>query len=334
MAVITRLFDVNEQILSLRENSSDELLSTGFKTLDLNYKVIPTGTTIIYGFPKQGKTEFLFQLLISLSVNFGKKHLIYSPETGSSAEIYAEIIHGLTGKTFDKRYTSNYISEEEYFRVQPFVQEHFIVAEDTDERGLDFDEYVKLTKDCKKEFGIHTTTIDNWNDIEHENYTNVSDYLKRKLPKWNKLALTQKIHSFLICHAKNPTGLKNGELPKAPTPYEIDGGAAWIQKARNMICINREYIETNNGMQLGTEVDIITQKIKPRIVGQTGVCKLDYNWMKKCYEETIGGQIYTIDTGFKTKYIAPERVNVGSIQSKINLSDPFEEQEIPQNPPF
>jgi hypothetical protein len=318
MATIKRLFDVNDKILHLRENSSDELLDTGFQTLNPLYRVKPVGTTIIYGYPKMGKTEFLFQLLISLSVKYGRKHLIYSPESGSSEDIYAAIIHGLTGKTFDKRY-HNYISEAEYYRVQPFVQEHFIVAEDTDEKGLNFDEYIKLVKECKKDYGIHTSTIDNWNDIEHENYTNVSDYLKRKLPKWNKLAASQKIHSFLICHAKNPIGIKNGELPKAPTPYEIDGGAAWIQKAYNMICINREYIETNGKMQLGNEVDIIIQKVKPRIVGNTGICKLDYDWIKKCYSETIDGRINVIDTGFKEKYKAPAK----EIQSTINLENPF-----------
>ena len=319
MATIKRLFDVNDKILHLRENSSDELLDTGFETLNHFYRVKPVGTTIIYGYPKMGKTEFLFQLLISLSVKYGRKHLIYSPESGSSEEIYAAIIHGLTGKTFDKRY-HNYITEAEYYRVQPFVQEHFIVAEDTDEKGLDFNEYIKLVKDCKRDYGIHTSTIDNWNDIEHENYTNVSDYLKRKLPKWNKLAASQKIHSFLICHAKNPVGIKNGELPKAPTPYEIDGGAAWIQKAYNMICINREYVEVNGKTQLGNEVDVIIQKVKPRIVGNTGICKLDYDWIKKCYSETIDGRINVIDTGFKDKYIAPQK----AIQSTINLNNPFD----------
>ena len=319
MATIKRLFDVNDKILHLRENSADELLDTGFETLNHFYRVKPVGTTIIYGYPKMGKTEFLFQLLISLSVKYGRKHLIYSPESGSSEEIYAAIIHGLTGKTFDKRY-HNYITEAEYYRVQPFVQEHFIVAEDTDEKGLDFNEYIKLVKDCKRDYGIHTSTIDNWNDIEHENYTNVSDYLKRKLPKWNKLAASQKIHSFLICHAKNPVGIKNGELPKAPTPYEIDGGAAWIQKAYNMICINREYVEVNGKTQLGNEVDVIIQKVKPRIVGNTGICKLDYDWIKKCYSETIDGRINVIDTGFKDKYIAPQK----AIQSTINLNNPFD----------
>ena len=49
MAVITRLFDINEKVLNLRENSTDELLSTGFKTLDNYYMVKPSGTTIIYG---------------------------------------------------------------------------------------------------------------------------------------------------------------------------------------------------------------------------------------------------------------------------------------------
>jgi twinkle protein len=322
MAVITRLFDINEKVLNLLENSAAELLSTGFKTLDDFYMVKPTGTTIIYGYPRMGKSEFLFQLLISLSLKYGKKHLIYSPESGSSAEIYSMIIHGLTGKTFDSR-KSNVITEQEYYKVQPFVQEHFIVCEDTDEKGLDFEEYIKLVKSCKKEYGIHTTSIDNWNDIEHENYSNVSDYLKRKLPKWNKLALTQNVHSFLICHARNPTGNKTGDLPKAPTVYEIDGGAAWIQKAYNMICVNRDYVEINGNMQLGNEVDVIIQKVKPRIVGKTGTVKLDYHYHQKCYSETIDGIIHQVESPFKQKYKAPTT----AIQSTINLNDPFK-------PPF
>lgn len=325
MAKITRLFDINDKVLKLRENSTDELLSTGFKTLDEYYMVKPAGTTIIYGYPKMGKSEWLFQILISLSVKYGKKHLIYSPESGSAAEIYAALIHGITGRTFDKRYSAHYITEQEYYRVQPFIQDHFIVAEDTDEKGLDFEEYIKLVKECKKEHKISTTSIDNWNDLEHETYSNVADYLKRKLPKWNKLALTQNLHSFLICHAKNPNGLKNGELPKAPTPFEIDGGAAWLQKAYNMICLNREYVERNGKWELGSDLDVIIQKVKPRIVGKTGTTQLGFDWLKKCYYETIDGQMNYIETGFKTKYEAPikEKPNEQPIQSNLNLNDPF-----------
>ena len=87
-----------------------------------------------------------------------------------------------------------------------------------------------------------------------------------------------------------------------------------------MICINREYIELNGKTQLGNEVDIIIQKVKPRIVGNTGICKLDYDWIKKCYSETIDGRINVIDTGFKDKYIAPQK----AIQSTINLNNPFD----------
>lgn len=331
MAKITRLFDINDEVLKLRERSADELLSTGFKTLDQFYMVKPVNTTIIYGYPKMGKSEWLFQLLISLSVKYGKKHLIYSPESGSASEIYAALVHGLTGKTFDKRYSAHYITEQEYYKVQPFIQDHFIVAEDTDESGLDFEEYVSLVKQCKKDFGIHTSSIDNWNDLEHESYANIADYLKKRLRKWNKLAINQNIHSFLVCHARNPSGLKNGEMPKAPTPFEIDGGAAWLQKAYNMICINRGYEERNGKMELGNNVDVIIQKVKPRIVGKTGICTLGYDWMKKCYYETVDGQMNYIDTGFKEKWQIPTEIKakIDVIQSTINLADLFNDNEAP-----
>ena len=123
----------------------------------------------------------------------------------------------------------------------------------------------------------------------------------------------------MVCHARNPNGLKSGELPKAPSVYEINGGSAWYAKGQSMICVNRQYEEINGTMKQSNTVDIDIKKIKPKIVGNTGICKLDYDWIKKCYSETIDGRINVIDTGFKEKYIAPAK----EIQSTINLENPF-----------
>jgi len=124
---ITRINDkhIMDEIMYLRENNTSNLLSTGFETLDQFYKIRPTNTTIIYGYPASGKSEFALQMLVGLSAK-GKKHLIYTPETGNAAEIFCEIAHSLTGKTFDKRF-SNYISEAEIYRVQNHILEHFTI---------------------------------------------------------------------------------------------------------------------------------------------------------------------------------------------------------------
>ncbi|MFK5283766.1 hypothetical protein ACI3PL_29740, partial [Lacticaseibacillus paracasei] len=70
------------------------------------------------------------------------------------------------------------------------------------------DEWVELTKECIKDYGIKWSSIDNWNDVDHDLFSAggmISEYLKKALPKVNRLAKTQNIHAFIVCHARNPT---------------------------------------------------------------------------------------------------------------------------------
>jgi hypothetical protein len=318
---IRKFNDVAEKVFELHKNNTSNLLSTGFETLDPFYQIRPGNTTIIYGYPSSGKSEFAFQLLISLSARKYKKHLIYSPETGSAEEIFSEIAHSLTGKSFDKRFQHNYITEAEIYKVQPFIQDHFTIIEDDDISGLTLEKYFEVAKQVKMDNGLDCTLIDNFNDLQHNSsdLSNIAAYLPSFLMKWNKFSKLHNLHSFMVCHARNPTGVKSGELPKAPSVFEINGGQAWYAKAQSLICIDRPYEEINGLIQQSNTVEIDIKKIKPKIVGKKGVVKLDFEFSKKCYSEIINGEIHRIDTGFKESYKAP----TNAIQSTINLNDPF-----------
>jgi twinkle protein len=330
---VKRINDVTEQLFDLHKNNTSNLLSTGFKTLDEYYQIRPSNTTIIYGFPSAGKSEFALQLLIGLTVKYGKKHLIYTPETGTAEEIFSEIAHSLTGKTFDKRFP-NYITEAEIYKVQPFIQEYFSVIEDDGTDGLSLENYFEIAREVKRDKGLDCTLLDNFNDLQHSasDLNNIAAYLPIFLPKWNKFSKIENLHSFMICHARNPTGVKSGELPKPPSVYEINGGQAWYAKAQSLICIDRPYEEINGYMQQSNTVDVDIKKIKPKIVGKKGVVKLDFEFSKKCYSETIDGLIHTIDTGFKTSYQVPSetKIRIGekiAVQSSFDL--PSEDNDIP-----
>jgi hypothetical protein len=320
---IKKFNDVTEKVFELHKNNTSNLLSTGFETLDPYYQIRPSNTTIIYGYPSSGKSEFAFQLLVSLSVRKYKKHLIYSPETGSAEEIFSEIAHSLTGKSFDKRF-SNYITEAEIYKVQPFIQDHFTIIEDDDVGGLTLEKYFEVAKQVKMDYGLDCTLIDNFNDLQHNSsdLSNIAAYLPSFLMKWNKFSKIHNLHSFMVCHARNPTGVKSGDLPKAPSVFEINGGQAWYAKAQSLICIDRPYEEINGLLQQSNTVEVDIKKIKPKIVGKKGIVKLDFEFSKKCYSETINGVIQRIDTGFKDVYKAPEQ-NQQHIQSIVDLTDPF-----------
>lgn len=326
---ITRINDKNimDEIMYLRENNTDNLLSTGFETLDQLYKIRPTNTTIIYGYPASGKSEFALQMLVGLSAK-GKKHLIYTPETGNAAEIFCEIAHSLTGKTFDKRF-SNYITESEIYRVQNHISEHFTIIDDDGIKGLTLEHYEELVKEViRDEKGLDCTLIDNFNDLEHttSDLSSIASYLPKFILKWNSISRQNKIHSFMVCHARNPNGLKSGELPKAPSVYEINGGSAWFAKGQSMICVNRPYEEINGMMQQSNIADIDIKKIKPKVVGKKGLVNLEFDFAKKCYYETVNGLRKTVDTTFKTSYEIPPEVKtrIGEkIATQSNFDAPF-----------
>lgn len=291
MASIVTLDKVQDELMSLYKHGQQPGLSIGFPSLDKLYTVAPGRTTIIYGHPTSGKTQFHLQMLVGLTCKHGKKHLIYTPETGTAAEIYAEIIHCITGKTFDKRSHNYQISEYDLFNVMPFVKDYFKVI-DVDEHGLKFDEWLALTDEAIRDYDIFTSSADNWNDIEHTPSLMISEYLKQQLPKFNRHARKNKTHNFLIAHARNPVFDKGQDFPKAPRTDEIEGGSVWYAKAINLICIHRDYEEVADGWRQSSVAEIQIKKIKKRIEGSKGTCKLTFDLWRNEYYENLGERYY------------------------------------------
>ena len=74
---------------------------TGFYGLDMLYTIKQGSFTFILAAPHHGKSEFAFELAFNQAHKYGKKSLIYSPETGSVEDIYAEFTR-LTGLALDR----------------------------------------------------------------------------------------------------------------------------------------------------------------------------------------------------------------------------------------
>ena len=298
MAEIVTLDRIQDQIFALQKEGAKPGYVIGFPTLDSLYSVKEGRTTILYGHPTSGKTQLHIQILTALTCSHGKRHLLHTPETGSPAEIYAEIIHCLTGKTFDKRSINYHITEKELYNVIPFVKDFFKVI-DVDEKGLGFDEWLDLTDQAIKDYGIFTSSADNWNDLEHDNTGMISEYLKKRLPQFNRHARKNKTHNFLIAHARNPQMEKGDKFPSAPRPDEIEGGSVWYAKAINLICVHRDYEEKADGWTQSNDVQVIIRKIKKRVEGKKGTAKLTFDWFQNCYYENQGERIY-LPTPFKS----------------------------------
>lgn len=293
--MIVEFKKVRDEIFHLQKHGQQRGYLVGFESLDRLYSIKAGTTTIIYGYPTSGKSQFLLQTICSLSQQ-NKKGMLLSPETGTAAEIYAEIIHCLTGKTFYP--TLNYsITEQDLYRVEPFVQDYFKVVE-IEEKSLTPAEFCEVTKEGIKDYGIFYSAFDNWNDLSHDIPSREDLYIEQAIPMFNRLARKEQIHLFGVWHAKNPQLNGKSPYPEAPSPFEIKGGSAIYSKSMNLICVHREYEQHGEGWKQTNTAQVIVHKVKPKIVGQKGMAKLDFDPYQNAYYVDKGERFY-LPTIFK-----------------------------------
>lgn len=276
--------------------------STGFDVIDNHYTVLDAGVTDITGYPGSGKTLFLDDLLMSMSQRYGKRHLIYMPDSGNHKEIYSKLIHKVTGKTFvrNKGYT-NVITREEMYAAKDWIAQHFHVVVRTDfkKRLTPFEFWDFAVKE-----GYDSAAIDSWNFMSHP-HGGGTQYLAEVLSYRNELAESNNIHFYTIIHPKNPTEKdynSEGKLRPA-NQYSLMGGSEWNNNGKNIISLHSHSKES-------TDYEVHFCKIKPDIVGVAGgMVDLSFDWRLRRFYSTEydnykgSRKQYAVETMFANKEV-------------------------------
>lgn len=272
--MIVRLNDIMGKVTAIIKNQSTKTYPIGFDGLDSIYKVVLGATTYIGGQPSHGKTEWLFEMLIRLSLQYGWKHLIFSPETGSAEKIYLELACKYRSKVF-REGAFNQITEVDIIHSAAFIHEHFIIRDMTEKTPTPND-FLQEIKQIVIDQDIKTITIDPWNELFHDFDGRQDIYLETALSDIRKFARMNQLHFFIVAHPRTLQKNRDGKY-EAPTAYELSGGATWYAKADSILCVFRPN-EFSDALHERTWVDIIVQKAKPKEVGTKGIFEADYNW--------------------------------------------------------
>jgi len=123
---ITQAGDVIDKLFTYRDKYHEKGKYLGFRALHEHYSMSLGNCTDWSGFPMSGKTQFLMECLVNTSLMYGWKHLVYFPDVGSNVEIIADLIHKVTGKTFDPE-KKNAITDQEITRSIDWITQHFKV---------------------------------------------------------------------------------------------------------------------------------------------------------------------------------------------------------------
>jgi hypothetical protein len=282
-----RLTHLNAEMFAVRQQVDVKGKSIGWDWDMLPFTIKEGATTYIGAAPASGKTELWFEFLINLSCLHGWNHVVFSPETGSSAEIFAELCYKYIGKPYVQG--KNSMTNSEQVSAEMFINQHFIVIDPIDE-DLTITKFYELVDEIerKEQITIHTTTIDPWNELTEEfipaDLGREDKYLSRILGLVRKNARKTGRHNCVINHvrdqpmvsAKTIAGTDISYFPM-PSARDFAGGQVWFRKGLSVLIPWRPPYGLGDADGVGAEkneVHLKVAKSKPKGVSKNGVYKL------------------------------------------------------------
>lgn len=268
-------------------------LSTAFNTLDDLYSVLLSSWTVLFGAPYCGKSELLFELLMNLSNKHGLRHVVFTPETGTPGQVYAELISKKLRKPV-YRDVPGAATEAEILNAVPWIHEHFVVV-DAEEDPLSVADFLSQVDKVQEDRGqtFHTFSIDPWNELTHplSDYGGREDrYLEEKLRDIRVHCRKRNRHGFITVHVQNQLKItdSSGSYYPPPSPREIAGGQAWFRRADSMISVWRPPFREGDDESKRNEAQLSIEKAKPKGIGQKGTVSLFYDYKQNRYYEAGG----------------------------------------------
>lgn len=269
--------DLYTSVCSYYENGYARGESTGWPGLDEFYTVKPGEFTVVSGMPSCGKSEFLDALLLNLTT-IGWKFAIFSPENYPLERHIAKLSEKITGKPFFNRYGKR-MSYDEMVEAQGMLNKHFTFMVPPEDQ-LSLDGILALARTVAMRKGVNGIVIDPWNEIDHSRDKGMSEteYIHHALGKFRRFAREFNLHLWIVAHPTKMRKDEKGQYP-VPTLYDINGSAAWRNKADNGFVVHRDVASESD------EVYIHVQKIKFKDVGKIGKTTLHYDYVTGRYHE-------------------------------------------------
>lgn len=231
-------------------------------------QIHPGYQSVITGIPGHGKSEFVDQILIELSIDYDLKGAYFSPENFPTSIHLIKIIEKLTGKNF----WGTPIIELEAVKSWVVSHIHWIYPED----GLSLKNVLEHVRKAVLRYGISWYVIDPWNKLDHQYTGSETQYISQCLDELDLFNKKNNVHGFLIAH---PTKMEKGndDLFKVPNLYSISGSAHFFNKA----ALGLTVYKSGQG-----QTDVHIQKVKFKYWGEVGA--INYLWDER------NGRYYTV----------------------------------------
>lgn len=305
MEGVVELEDERELIEKVMRDGFPTIPGTGLsREFDAIIKFIMAQINLTTGVPNHGKTHFMLQIMLRLSITRGWKWAVFSPEQDMPDEIAGQkmpkrillvqaLVEALVGKPMfqDKFYTNGRgdfvkvekMSNAEFRLAYKFIQEHFKIVEagavNTLVKILEKVDYLKI------KHGIQGFMIDPWNKVSGVLGKDNAG-LAALLIKLDNFCKSRSQCLFLNAHPVKNLGSKevvntHGKLvtiSNVPHIRDVKGGGEFYDMIPNGFTVYRDFSDNS--------VSFFTWKVKHRILGTPGQeVKFQFNTVNGRYED-------------------------------------------------
>lgn len=224
----------------------------------------PGYLTVVTGIPNHGKSEFLDQIMVDLSIKHGWRFGIFSPENYPLQLHFSKIASKIIGESFNKMEDHKVIQAMDYYRDN-FM---YIVPEEDNSVESIIEHAIQLVK----RYGINGLVIDAWNKLDHDFSSNETTYIGKQLDLIINFAHKYGVHIFVVAHPTKMQREKGNGPYLVPTLYDMAGSAHFFNKSHNGISVYRHFFEDGT-----SSPEVFVQKVKFKHWGRQGSAALQYD---------------------------------------------------------
>jgi twinkle protein len=238
----------------------------------------PGYLTVVTGIPNHGKSEFLDQIMVDLSIMHNWRFGIFSPENYPIQLHFSKIAAKLLGESFNSIEDYQVVQAMDYYRDN-FV--HIVPKEDNSVESI-----VEHATQLVKRYGINGLVIDAWNKLEHDYSSNETVYISKQLDVIINFAQKYGVHIFVVAHPTKMQRDKQTGAYMVPTIYDMAGSAHFYNKSHNGISVYRHFHEDGTSTP-----EVFVQKVKFKHWGRQGSLMLQYDISSGRYHKPGDGSI-------------------------------------------
>ena len=262
----------------------------GIEGVDNLYSVPMGYMTVLTGWPNDGKSQFLANMLVNLALKSGLKTAIWAPEEGPESYI-SKLIEIKEGAPFFGG--PNVVRRLDQATVGSGVQwvdENFVFLTQEHGQSASIESILERLDIAVRVRGCRLIVIDPYNYIDKRyGGDNEVEWIRTLLITLKRWVQSRGCHLFLVAHPKQ---LPNGHQRFVPTGFHISGGSPWNAITDFGMTVYR--VNPQDNASTFSSVEIHLWKVRQKWHGRRGFALLDYDRASGRYygalsAETIGG---------------------------------------------